>query len=59
MTDPTIKTISEEVLEITSENKETKKKSDLEARKLSLQKDVERINAEIAKVDELLAYFTK
>jgi hypothetical protein len=59
MADPIIKTISEEVLEIITEKKETQKKTDLENRKLSLQKDVERINSEIAKVDELLAYFSK
>jgi hypothetical protein len=59
MADPIIKTISEEVLEIITEKKETQKKTDLENRKLSLQKDVERINAEIVKVDELLAYFSK
>ena len=54
----TIKKITEEQLEITTEKKEIVNKTDLENRKESLLRDKQNTEDRIVEVDNLLANFT-
>ena len=55
----TIKKITEEQLEVTTESVEILNKKNLIDRKASLEKDIERIQVEIVKVNELLSNFSE